>query len=77
MFVGGVGATVAQVFTDGVVDEVRLLRHDADDLAERFQFDVLDVRAVDRDRARVGVVEARNQVGKRRFSRTGWVRQGR
>ena len=47
------------------MEEVRLLRHEADDVAERRQLDVAHVDAADPHRARVDVVEARDEVGRR------------
>jgi hypothetical protein len=51
------------------VEEVCLLGHDADRLAEARQRDLADVDAVDLDRPLVDVIEAGQQVGRRRLSR--------
>ena len=59
-----VGPRVAQVVADGAVEQVRLLRDEADDLPDRSQRDLPDVEAVDLDRARVDVVQAWHQVGR-------------
>jgi hypothetical protein len=63
LVVGGVGPAVAQVVPDGRVEQVGLLRHDADRAAERGQRQVADVVAVELHAAGVDVVQARHEVG--------------
>ena len=69
LLLGRVGRRVAEVVADRGVEQVGLLGHDPDDLAERGQGEPADVDAVDLDRARVDVVEPRDQVGRRRLAR--------
>jgi hypothetical protein len=69
--VGGPGLGVVQVVADGRVEQVRLLGHDADHLAERGKLDPPDVDAVDLDGAGVHVVQPRNQVRGRGLARAG------
>ena len=69
LLVGGVGARVAEVVADRGVEEVRLLGHGPDHLAERGELDPADIDVVDLDRARVDVVEARDEVGGRGLAR--------
>ena len=64
----GVGLGVAQVLADRRVEEVRLLRHHADHLAQALQRHVAHVVAVDRHGAAVDVVEARHEIGDRRLA---------
>ena len=58
------------------MEQVRLLGHDADDLAERRERDPPDVDAVDLDRAGVDVVQPRDQVRRRRLAAAGRTDQG-
>ena len=63
------GRAVGDVARDGVVEQHRLLRHDADLRAQRRERHVADVDAVDEDGPAGHVVEPRNQVDQRRLSR--------
>ena len=47
LVVGGVGAGVAQVVADGLVEEVRVLHDQSDRVAQRLEREVADVVAVD------------------------------
>ena len=51
---------VGDVLPDGRAKQQRVLQHEADLLAQRFQRELADVRAVDATRRR-RIVEARNQ----------------
>src|SRR4029079_15698997 len=62
---------IQQVLADRRMEEVGLLRHDADNLAERRELDLPDIDAVDLDGACVTVVEARDQVGRGGLARAG------
>jgi hypothetical protein len=63
--VAGVRLGVQQVRADGVVEQVRLLRHEADDPSERYEGQLADIDAVDLDGALLDVVQARDEVGRR------------
>ena len=71
LLVGGVFAGVAQIGRDRVVEEVRLLRHDADVGPQRRERHVAHVDAVDAHAARLRVVEARHQLRDRGLARAG------
>lgn len=58
---GGARVAVLDIVEDGVVEEGRLLRHDADVLPQRLELDALQVLAVDRDATRGRVVESIEQ----------------
>ena len=64
----GVGAAVADVVGDGVVEQHRVLRHHADRGAQAFLRHVADVLPVDQDRAALDVVEAEQQPRDRRLA---------
>ena len=51
LVVGRVGLGVAQVRADRVVEEVRVLHHEADGVAQRVERELADVVAVDPHRA--------------------------
>ena len=68
LFLRGVQLAVADVVAHVAAEERRLLRHDADLLAQAAHLDVADVAAVDRDAAFGRVVEARDQVDQRRLA---------
>ena len=59
--VGRVGLRVAQVGTDRVVEQVRVLHHEADRRAERVERELAHVVAVDPDRALLDVGDARHE----------------
>src|SRR5215471_6165093 len=61
LVVGCGHAAIADVVLDGVVEEHRILRHDADGGAKRFLRDVADVPPVDHDAASLHVIEAIKQ----------------
>ena len=65
----GAGAAVGDVVFDGVVEEHRVLRDDADRLAQALLGDAADVLAVDRDAPGVDVVEAKEQARQRALAR--------
>ncbi len=68
--VGRVGPAVRDVGPHRVGEEEGVLEDDADLAAERIERDVAHVDAVDRDRALLHVVEAREQQAHRRLART-------
>ena len=55
------------------MEQVRLLGHDADDLAERGELDPPDIDAIDLDRPGVDVVQARDEVRRRRLAAARWA----
>ena len=67
--VGRVPAAVADVVTDGVVEQHRVLRDHADGGAQRCLRDVADIFAVDQDPPAGHVVEAEQQPRNRRLAR--------
>ena len=76
LLVGRVGPAVADVVHDRVAEQERVLQHDADLRAQAARGDVAHVDAVDRDRARRDVVEARDQVDHGRLARAGRADDG-
>ena len=60
---GRVQAGVEQVGADGVVEQVRFLRHHADLRGQRVERHVAQVVPVDQDAPAGGVVQARDQIG--------------
>src|SRR4029077_7746639 len=66
----------AQVLSHGLVEQVRLLRDDADQVGERLEAQVTDVDAVDGNASARGVIETRRQVAERRFARAGLPDEG-
>ena len=68
---GRVGLREAQVVADRGVEQVRLLRHDADERRKRRERQVAQVDAADRDAPLVDVVEARGEVAEGRLPRAG------
>jgi hypothetical protein len=65
-----VGLGVQQVRPDRVVEQVRLLGHEPDHVAEARQRHRFDVAAIDLDRPGVHVVEPRDEVRRRRLAGT-------
>ena len=63
------GRSVRDVAGNRLVEQHRLLRHDADLRPQRRERHVADVRAVDEDAARGHVVEPRHQIHERRLAR--------
>ena len=53
------------------MEQVRLLGHEPDDIAERLEGHLAQVVAVDLDRPAVDVVQARDEVGRRGLARAG------
>ena len=74
--VGCVGFGERDVGGDRVVEQERVLEHDADGAAQRVQRHVADVDAVEHDATAVDVVEARDQAGDGRLAAAGWPDQG-
>ena len=71
LLVGRVGLREAEVLAHGRVEEIGLLRDDADGGGERLEREVADVDAVDPHRALGRVVEARDEVAERRLAGAG------
>ncbi len=69
--VGRVGLGERDVGGDGVVEEERVLEHDADGTAQRVQGNVAHVDAVEDDASAVDVVEPRDQAGDGRLAAAG------
>src|SRR6185436_16182390 len=65
LLVARVGLRKAEVLPYRGVEEVRLLRDDADEARQRREAQVADVDAPDRDRAAVGVVEPGREIAER------------
>ena len=63
------GLREAQVLAHGRVEQVGLLRDDADRRGERGERRVADVDTVDRDAARLRLIQARDEVAERRLAR--------
>ena len=61
-FVGGVEASVADVFHDGVGEEESILQDDAELFTQVIFGDVADVLSVNRDAAGIDLIEASQQV---------------
>jgi hypothetical protein len=69
--IGRVGAAIAQIGPDGVVDQIGFLGHDADQTPQRFERDLPHIMAVYRDAAGVRIVQTGDQIGQRRLARAG------
>ena len=69
LVLGRLGSRVAEVVADRRVEQVGLLGHRPDDLAQRRELDPADVDVVDLDRARIDVVQPRHEVGRGRLAR--------
>ena len=74
--IGGVGTAIAQIGLDRVMHQIGFLRHHPNRFPQRFQRDMLDVVAVNRDLPAVGVVEARKEVSQSRLARARRSYQG-
>ena len=72
----GVELAVADVVGDRAREQHRILRHEADVVAQRSQRERADVMAVDQDPPFVRVVEARDQAGERRLAGAGGADDG-
>ena len=57
--IGGAGPGVAEVFGNGVVEKMGILRHNADGTTKRIQREVTDIVTVDPHRTLTDVVETR------------------
>ncbi len=68
LLAGRAAAPIGDVVLDRLVEETRVLGHDADPAAHAVRGKLADVPAVDRDAARPGIVEAHEQPGERRFA---------
>ena len=69
---------IAQIAADRIVEEIRLLRHDADVRAQRLRAStVAHVDAVDEDAAALRIVEARHELRDRRLARARGARRTR
>src|SRR4051812_32062028 len=53
------------------MEEIRLLRDDADEIRQRLERQIADVDAVDRNRAAIDVVQSRGEVAERRLAGSG------
>ena len=67
----GVGSGEGDVAADAVVEQERVLEHDADGVTQLAQRQIAEVDAVEADRALLDVVEARQQPGDRRLATAG------
>ena len=72
---GRVHFCVGQVRADGIVEQVRLLRHHADRQRKRFERHVAQVMPVDADDALGGVIQAWDEIRHRGFARAGGTDQ--
>src|SRR6266516_3438766 len=61
----------AQILSHRLVEEVRLLRDDADEVRKRLEAQIADVDTPDRDPSAAGVVEPRREVAERRLAGAG------
>ena len=68
LLVGRLGLREADVVGDRAGEEERILQHDAELAAVRAQLELAQVVAVDADRALVGVVEAADELRRRRLA---------
>ena len=76
LLVGRLGAAEADVVGDRAAEQERILEHDTELAAVRAQLDVPQVDAVDADRAPAGVVEAGDQLRRRRLAATRLADEG-
>ena len=68
--------SVGDVLADRAGEEEDILLHDADLAPQRRERHVADIDAVDRDAARIDLVEAGQQRADRRLARAGWTDEG-
>src|SRR5581483_7582786 len=66
----------AEVLAHARVKEIRLLRHDADEIRERLEAEVAHVDPADGDAPRGDVVQARREVSEGRLARPGLANDG-
>ena len=66
----GIGFAVMDIVADGVIEEHRVLRHDADGAAQRGLGEITDVGSIDTHRTPGNVVETVEKPRKRRFAGT-------
>ena len=71
VFLQGLGQTRSNVLGDGVREQKRLLRHEADGAAQRRQRDLAHVDAVDEDRPGRRLMQSRQQGDQRGLARSG------
>ena len=64
-----------QIGADGVMEQVRFLRHHADLVGERSQGDIVQVDPIDADDPAGWIVQAGDQVGQGGFTRAAWANQ--
>jgi hypothetical protein len=64
----GIRLAVGDVLPDGRIEQLRVLQHERDLPAQRAHVEVADVVAVDRDRSRERIVEARDEADQRRLA---------
>jgi hypothetical protein len=76
LLVAGFGLRIQEVGADGVMEQVRLLGHEADDPAQRHQAELPDVQAIDLHRARLHVVQPRDEVRRGRLAGARRAHQG-
>src|SRR6185312_17441395 len=69
LLVGRVRLGKAQVLTYRLVEEIRLLRDDSDEVGQRLKAEIADVDAANGDPPATDVVEPRRQVAERRLTR--------
>src|SRR5205085_2133290 len=70
LLVGRVRFREAQVLANRLMEEVRLLGNDADEVGQRLEAEVADVDATDGDAPAADVVEAGREVAERRLAGT-------
>src|SRR5262249_29299307 len=68
---------VSDVLPNGRAEEKRVLEHKADLLAQRFEFVLTHVGAVDSDGTILWIIKTRNKPGDRRLARASWTNNGR
>ncbi len=69
LLAGGIAPAIEDILPDGAGEEHRLLRHDADGAAQRFERRLADVLPVDENAPLLHVVEARQDIHQRGFAR--------
>lgn len=67
-FEPGVRIAIGDVVSDGAGEQDRVLRHDADLPPKVVQLDLANICSVDRDAALIDIVEAADQIYRRRFA---------
>src|SRR5207237_7211376 len=77
LLVARVGLREAEVLANALVEEIRLLRDDADEVAQRREAQVADVDAVDRDAAARNVVQPGSEIAEGRLAGPGLAHERR